>query len=248
MGENRAKRKLHNGELVTVIAGFNTPDVIDFLGPLGFDAAWLEGEHGPVTWDDVGNLSRACDLWGMSSIVRIHSKEPGLFTRYLDQGVNGIVVPHVNTREEALRVVQSAKFTPLGNRGIYGGRQAYGRSDFFQKANDETIVVVMIEEMRGIKALDEILTVDNVDVFLVAPGDLAQSMGYLGQPDHPEVRRVLDDAIRRIARAGKAPGATVNEANLQHYIDLGAKFFHTNWPSWVNSGGKRFLELTRKKP
>jgi len=247
MRENRAKRKLRNGELVTVIAGFNSPDVIDFLGPLGFDAAWLEGEHGPIGFDQIGDLSRACDLWGMTPITRIHDNNAGLITRYLDTGTVGIVVPHVNTREEATRAMQSAKFAPIGYRGMYGGRQSYGVQDYFKKANDETIVIVLIEEIRAVQNLDEILKVDNIDAFFVAPSDLAQTMGYIGQIEHPEVRKVIDDTLRRIVKAGRTAGATVTEANVQHYLDLGVKVIHTNWPGWVSQGAKRFLDLTHKK-
>ena len=81
MRENRAKQKLRNGQIVTVTSGHQSSDMIDFLGPLGFDAMWIETEHGPVSWEQIGDMSRACDLWGMSSIVRVNANEPWLITR-----------------------------------------------------------------------------------------------------------------------------------------------------------------------
>ena len=105
---NKAKQKLQQNQVVTTISGLQTSEIIDFLGPLGFDAAWIEGEHGPVTWDQLGDMTRACDLWGMTSITRVTANEPWLITRTLDRGSMGIVVPHVNTREEAERAAQSA--------------------------------------------------------------------------------------------------------------------------------------------
>ncbi len=247
MKENRAKRKLQKGEIATVIAGFNSPEVIDFLGPVGFDAVWLEGEHGPVGFDQMGDLTRACDLWGMTPITRIHDNNTGLITRYLDTGTLGIVVPHVNTRQEAEHLVHAGKFAPIGNRGMYGGRQSYGVQDYFKKANDETMLIVLIEEITAVRNLDEILKVDNIDVFFVAPSDLAQTMGHIGNIGHPDVQRTIDEALTRIIKAGRIAGTTVNETNVRHYVDLGVKMIHTGWPGWVAAGGKRFLDLTRGK-
>jgi len=177
----------------------------------------------------------------MSSILRVNGNEPWLITRYLDQGANGIVVPHVNTRENAEQAVQSAKFAPLGYRGIFGGRQAYGNPDFFKNANDETIVIVLIEEKRAVDNLDELLAVDGIDVFHVAPGDLAQTMGYLGQPTHPEVQAVVDGAIKKIAGAGRCAGATMVGDDPSHYLDIGAKFIFVSSMGWLASGARSFL-------
>src|SRR5918999_1252822 len=98
MRENRIKRKLQEGQPVTVVSGHANTDMIDFLGQFGFDGIWLEGEHGPLSWEQIGDMSRACDLWGMTSVTRVRANEPGLITRALDCGTMGIVVPHVNTR------------------------------------------------------------------------------------------------------------------------------------------------------
>ena len=187
--ENRAKRRLQRGETVTAVSGFNTADMIDSMGPLGFDAFWIEGEHGPVDFAEIPDVTRACDLWGRSSIVRVNLNLPGVIYRTLDVGAQGIVVPHVNTAEEARAVVDAAKFHPLGNRGNFTSRQGYGVADYASKANDETLVIVLIEDVVAIDNLDEIIAVDHIDVFFVAPGDLAQTMGYLGAGGAPGGRR-----------------------------------------------------------
>jgi 4-hydroxy-2-oxoheptanedioate aldolase len=93
---NRAKQKLANGEIVTVIGGLTHADDIDGVGPLGLDGIWLEGEHGSSDAADMGNLTRACDLWGMTSVARINLNKQGLIYRTLDRGAQAIVVPHVN--------------------------------------------------------------------------------------------------------------------------------------------------------
>ena len=203
---NRAKQKLQQGEVVTTISGLQDSEVIDFLGPLGFDAAWIECEHGPVDWDALGNMTRACDLWGMTSITRVNANDAGLITRTLDRGSMGIVVPHVNSRESAEQAAQSAKYAPLGYRGMFGGRQSFGVSDYFHTANDQTMVVVLLEEVEALANIDEILKVDNIDVFFVAPSDLAQTMGHIGNVEHPEVQAAIEEAIGKIVNAGRTPG------------------------------------------
>jgi 4-hydroxy-2-oxoheptanedioate aldolase len=248
MRENRAKQKLLTGQVVTVTSGHQSSDMIDFLGPLGFDAMWLETEHGPVSWEQIGDMSRACDLWGMSPIVRVNANEPWLITRTLDRGATGIVVPHVSSKAEADKAMQSAKYAPLGYRGMFGGRRSFGVSDYFKKANDETIVVVLIEEMEAVKNLTEILTVDHIDVFFVAPSDLAQTMGHIGNPAHPAVQKVIDESIMQIVNAGRRAGTLVNDENVERYLALGVRFVMTGWPSWVAKGATAFLKQVAAKP
>ena len=239
---NKAKQKLQNKEVVVTISGLQNADTIDFLGPFGFDAAWIECEHGPVDWDQLGDLTRACDLWGMTSITRVNSNEPWLITRTLDRGSMGIIIPHVNDRASAEQAMQSAKYAPLGYRGMYGGRQSYGVADYFHQANDQTMVIVLLEEAEALKNLDEILKVDHIDAFFVAPSDLAQSMGHLGDTGHSDVQRAIDDAISRIASAGRTAGTLVNDDNLANYIEKGARFLMTSWNGWLARGASQFLE------
>jgi 4-hydroxy-2-oxoheptanedioate aldolase len=245
MRENKAKRKLQNGEVVTVVSGHQNSDMIDFMGSLGLDGVWLEGEHGPLSWDEIGDMSRACDLWGMTSVTRVNSHEPGLIMRNFDRGSQGVVVPHVSTRVAAERVVQAAKYAPIGQRGMYGGRQSYGATDYFKNANDETLVVILIEEQHALENLAEILTVDHIDVFFVAPSDLAQTMGHIGNSSHPDVQAAIDDAIAQIVAAGRIPGTLVNDGNVETYIAAGARFFLTPWTHWVAQGVKAYQERVK---
>ena len=238
---NPAKENLQRGEVVSVISGLMSSEIIDFLGPVGFDAAWLECEHGPVSWEQISDMTRACDLWGMASVTRVNSNDAGLITRTLDRGSMGIVVPHVNTREDAERAMMSAKFAPLGYRGMFGGRQSFGVPDYFQKANDQTMVVVLLEEVEALQNLDEILRVDHIDVFFVAPSDLSQTMGHIGNPGHPEVQAAIDQAIEKIVSAGRTPGTLVNDDNAAAYAAKGVKFLMTSWNGWVTRSGAEFL-------
>lgn len=242
MRENRAKHKIKDRKPVVVAFGQNTADMIDFLGPLGFDAIRIDMEHGSATWAELGNMSRACDLWGMSSIVRVTVNEPWIIGRTLDLGINGIIVPHVNTKKEALQVVDAAKYAPIGHRGVHGVRQGYGVTDYLRKANDETIIVAMVEDVVGIRNLADILTVDNIDVFVVARNDLSHSMGYLGQPYQPEVAAIYDKAVAQIVASGRTAGVQVTDSDVDKYIDMGVRYLSTKWSHWVTAGASRFLQ------
>ena len=244
---NRVKHKLQEGKCATVLGGLNNPEVVDFMGQFGFDAMWIETEHGAVGWDQLAHMSRACDLWGMTPICRVNSNEPWLITRTLDVGAMGIVVPHVNTKEDAEVAAKSAKYGPLGNRGMFNGHQSFGVADYYRKANEETLVVVLIEEIRAINGLPEILSVDNIDVYFLAPSDLAQTMGYTGQMNHPEVLSVIDRSINMITEAGKTAGTLVNDENVEAYIEKGVRFFLNNWQPWIARGASQYLSKLAAK-
>jgi 4-hydroxy-2-oxoheptanedioate aldolase len=242
MRENRAKHKLQQGQPVTVVSGHANTDMIDYLGQFGFDGMWLEGEHGPLSWEQIGDMSRACDLWGMSAVTRVNKNDGGLIMRTLDRGSHGIIVPHVNTRAAALEVVQAAKYAPMGCRGMYGGRQSYGVANYFQKANEETLVVVLLEEIEAIHNLTDILMVEHIDVFFVAPSDLAQTMGHIGNHTHPEVQATIDRALAQIVAAGKIAGTLVDDNTVERYLAAGVRFFLTAWTNWVAQGARAFQQ------
>ena len=239
--KNHLKEKLAEGQVTVTISGNLNSEMVDFLGPLGFDGIWIECEHGGVTWDQLGDMTRACDLWGVTPITRVNANEPWLITRTLDRGSMGIVTPHVNNRTEAEKAAQSAKYAPLGYRGMFGGRQSYGVSDYFQAANDQSMVVVLLEEVEALQNLDEILQVDDRDVFFVAPSDLAQTMGHLGNPGHPEVQAAIDAAIARIVDSGRTAGTLVNDANASEYVEKGVRFLMTSFNGWIVRSSAEFL-------
>src|SRR5437667_8677026 len=140
---NRIKQTLAAGKVATILSGTNEPDLIDQLGTLDVDGIWLEGEHGGVDYADLGNLTRACDLWGKTSVVRVMDNDYATIYRTLDRGAQGIVVPHVDTRAQAEAVVAAGKFSPLGKRGMYTSRQGSGVRDSLQTANDQSLLIVL---------------------------------------------------------------------------------------------------------
>ena len=124
---------------------------------------------------------------GYDVISTVNANTSSVIYHALDVGAQGIIVPHVNTADEAQTAAEAAKFAPVGIRGNFISRQGYGINDYLHKANDATVVVVQIEDIVAIDNLPQILSVENIDVFFVASGDLAQSMGHLGNRDHPDV-------------------------------------------------------------
>ena len=239
---NRVKQRLAAGQVATILAGTNEPDLIDQLGPLGADGIWLEGEHGGVDYADLGNLTRACDLWGMTSVVRVMDNDYATIYRTLDRGAQGIVVPHVNTRAEAEAVVEAGKFAPLGKRGMFTSRQGFGVGDYLKTANDQSLLIVLIEDIAGVRNLDEVVKVEHIDIFFVAPNDLATSMGHIGNMGHPDVQRTIDGAITKIVQAGRVAGTLVNTGNVERYTKLGVRVVMTSFFPWIQAGVKDLIE------
>ncbi len=244
MRNNSAKRKLAAGKPVSVVAPtYSSPGLVELLGRQGYDMIFIDCEHGPPSWDAVEDMVRAAELCDVTPIIRVQSHDPSTITRALDRGAGGVQVPHVNTRAEAEAVVRHAKFAPIGHRGFAGGRSAFGEKmhDYTRRANEETMVVVMLEELDALHNLDDIVKVEHIDVFFVAPGDLAQSMGHPGQMDHPAVQAAIDDAVKRIRAAGRAPGVLSTPATVRRYVELGALFLYVGLASVLAPGTKEFL-------
>ena len=245
---NLLKQKLAAGETACVVGGLDNADMIDQFGSAGeFDGVWLEGEHGPVDFNDISDLTRACDLWGLSSIYRVNQNEQSVIYRALDRGVQGICVPHVNTRTEAENVVSGGKFAPVGQRGMFGSRQGFGVPDYLKVANDHTFLMVLIEDVIAIENLDEILAVDHIDVFYVAPADLAASMGHIGDIGHPEVQATVDRALARIHEVGRVSGTLTNNDNVAKYAAAGVQFLFTVAAPWIAAGAREFVRRSRNQ-
>ncbi len=244
MQVNTLKHKLAAGKPATIIAPVGaTASLVEQLGQLHFDGVFIDCEHGPSNWQEVEDMVRAADLAGYSSVVRVDRNDGPTITRALDRGAGGVQVPHVNTAADALAAVQFAKFAPLGHRGWAGGRAAYGvaAADFAQHANEQTLVAVMIEEAEALHNLDEMLRVEHVDVFFVAPGDLAQSMGFAGLVDHPSVVGAMDDALRRIRAAGRVSGTLTSPAQLDHHLESGVQYLYVALPALLAPSAATFV-------
>src|SRR3989442_10045348 len=164
---NRLRQTLAAGRVATIIGGTNDRDLIDQLGTLDVDGIWLEGEHGGVDYADLGNLTRACDLWGKTSVVRVMDNDYATIYRTLDRGAQGIVVPHVNTRGEAEAVVEAGKFSPLGKRGMFTSRQGVGVGDHLKTANDQNPPLVLLQDIVAVQNPPDIPQVGRIHAFFL---------------------------------------------------------------------------------
>jgi hypothetical protein len=126
-------------------------------------------------------------------------------------------------------VVEGAKFAPLGKRGMFTSRQGFGVGDYLKTANDQSLLIVLIEDIVAVNNLDAILTVDHIDVFFVAPNDLATSMGHIGNMTHPEVQKTVDGAIAKIVQARRTAGTLVSSENVEGYTWVGVRCIMTSF-------------------
>tara|TARA_Y100001970_G_scaffold271803_1_gene367692 strand:- start:281 stop:1033 length:753 start_codon:yes stop_codon:yes gene_type:complete len=236
MRKNIIKEKLSNGQRTLTLMGVANPDQVDQLGPLDFDGIWLEAEHGPIDFADISDFTRACDIWGKTSITRVHQNEPGVIYRTLDRGSQGICVPHVNSAEEAKRVVDAGKFAPIGNRGLTTSRLGYGVDGYHKKANEESLLMVLIEDIIAVQNLDEILEVEEIDVFFVAPNDLAATMGYIGRSDHKDVQDTIENTLKKIVSSGRTAGTLTTVSGLDKFLDIGVNCICVNIGPFLNEG------------
>lgn len=243
---NRLKRKLQAGEISLMSGNHESSELVDFTGSLGlFDAVWIDMQFGGVTVERLGDLSRAADLWGMSSLVRVRANDPALIANVLSTGVQGVIVPRITTKADAERVVEAAKFAPLGRRPASGGRRSYGRGPYADRtaANEETIVAVMIEDIDAVENVDAIVQVPHIDMFFVAHYDLALSMGLGIDVDNPSLVEAYDRAVKSITRAGRIAAGVVKEAELDKYLEMGIRCLKV--PLWQNlyaAGARSYAE------
>jgi 4-hydroxy-2-oxoheptanedioate aldolase len=246
---NLAKRKLAAGQpvLAPILGANSIPDrdTLDQLGALGvIDIAWAEMEHGPQTWADLSDISRVCDLWGMTSLVRVNDNSPAQIGRTLDRGIQAVIVPHVNTADEARLAVEGAFYPPLGRRGAAGPRTGYGVSNYRAKANDEVMCIVMIEEQQAIKNLDKILAVEGIDAFFVGPHDLSSTMGL--RFDAPDVQKVVCEAVTKIVESGHSAGTLVTDDTVENFLALGVRFLRFSALDYLQKGLRSFSTRVQK--
>jgi 4-hydroxy-2-oxoheptanedioate aldolase len=201
---------------------------VEILAGSGFDWLLLDTEHAPNELPMVYSQLQAAVGGTAHPIVRPPWNDTVAIKRFLDAGVQTFLIPYVQTVEEARQAVAATRYPPKGVRGFASASRAsrYGRvKDYYARCEEELCVLVQIETQLGLDNLEAIATVDGVDGVFIGPGDLSAGLGYLGQPGHPEVHRVIEDAIRRIKACGNVPGIlTGDEALARRYIELGCLF------------------------
>ena len=198
----------------------------------GFDWLVVDGEHAPNDLRSIqAQLQTLAAYPGSHPVCRVPVGETALIKQYLDLGAQNILVPMVDTAEQAAQLVQAMRYPQDdgqgGVRGMAGARASrWGHiPDYFKRANDEVCLLVQVESRTALSNLDAIAATPGVDGVFIGPADLSASMGHVGHAAHPEVQSAIEDAITRILKAGKAPGIlTPDRALASHYLQLGALF------------------------
>jgi 4-hydroxy-2-oxoheptanedioate aldolase len=187
---------------------FAAPSIIELMAIVGIDYVYLDGEHGAFEGRDIEHACLAAERHGITPIARIPDPSASTIVRFLDRGIKGIVVPHVDSVEDAEAVVDAAYFGPAGNRSFGGGRPKFqaGIPDmpaFFAEANQDVCVSIMIETRGALAAADAIAKLPGIDYMSFGLNDLAQSLGHPGNTAHADVAAAVADATQRIHAVGK---------------------------------------------
>jgi len=203
--------------------------VSELLAGAGFDWMLLDGEHGPNDVRSILSQLQAVAAYPVAPIVRPVIGETALIKQYLDLGVQTLLIPMVETPEQAQQLVRATRYPPEGIRGVGSGVARASRwslyGDYLQKADEEICLLVQVETASAAARLKEIAAVPGVDGVFFGPADLSASMGHRGNPGHPEVQQVIEEGIATVRAAGKAPGIlTVDTALARRYLQLGALF------------------------
>lgn len=224
---NRFRRDLRDGkQLIGCWSSIGSPVTTEMLGLAGFDWLLLDAEHAPNDEMSLVPQLMALKESNTTPFVRIHSIDPVMIKRVLDFGFYNILVPFVETKEDAIKAVSATRYPPAGIRGVSLAHRAnaYGQmKEYFNTANDNITVVVQIENQRGLDNLEKILDVDGIDAVFVGPSDLAASLGHLGNIGHPEVQTKIKQVFDTAKRFNKPSGIlTGNEDDALRYISWGA--------------------------
>ena len=230
---NAAKERLEAGELALGLGVrmWRTVDIAKAMKTCGYDWLFIDMEHSSLDLDTAAQVSVAAQSAGITPIVRVPGFEHHHASRVLDGGAQGIVAPHVNTADEAARIVRQCRFPPLGHRSVVGGLPqldfaAVPVIEATETINATTLVVVMIETPEAVENVDAIAAVDGVDGLLVGTNDLCMEMGVPGRLGDPAVMEAQAEVIEACRRHGRFPGlgGVYEPALMERYIAMGMRF------------------------
>ncbi|MCW8863700.1 MAG: HpcH/HpaI aldolase/citrate lyase family protein [Colwellia sp.] len=214
----------------------------------GFDWLLVDAEHGPFDLRSVMSHLQAIESYNVPALVRPAEGSTALIKQLLDIGAQTLLVPMVDTAEQATQIVKAAKYPPAGIRGLGTSmaRAANWNRDvnYLQTANDNICVIVQIETLLGLKNIKEIVAVEGVDAIFIGPSDLSAAMGHVGNPGHPEVVSAIENGFKIIQDAGKHPGVlAVNKELADKYVRAGARFVGVGVDAALLANATRQLAL-----
>ncbi|HXP83169.1 MAG TPA: 4-hydroxy-2-oxoheptanedioate aldolase [Bryobacteraceae bacterium] len=195
----------------------------------GFDFVLIDGEHAPNDVPSVLAQLQAVAAYPVQPVVRAPIGDPVIIKRLLDIGAQSLLIPLVETAEQAEMLVRAMRYPPEGIRGVGAAVARASRwsriPDYLNTAARELCLIVQVETQKGLEHIDSIAKVEGVDGVFIGPADLSSSLGHRGDPEHPEVQAAIESAIARIRAAGKAPGILwTEELRTRRYIELGCTF------------------------
>lgn len=252
MRGKRIKEKLRAGRPVfTVGLRFHAPRLVEMLARSGADQVFLDAEHGPLSERECEDMVRAADLCDLPVSIRVPVNAPHVILRYLDIGTSTVVVPHVASGDDAARAVRAVKYPPEGERSFAPGRGGellgLGPADYVRRANEETVVVALFEDVRGLHAVEAICATPSIDALAVGAYDLAASMGYPGEPWRDEVQAVVE-RVRQVCRAARTPFGTVprDRADLRRQVERGCQLITLSPLEWgIQAARDTVAELSK---
>jgi 4-hydroxy-2-oxoheptanedioate aldolase len=227
--QNAFKRALRAGKAqIGLWSSLSSNYTVEVIAGAGFDWILLDTEHSPNDLESLLTQLQAAAPYPAHPVVRVAWNDTVIIKRVLDIGAQTLLVPYVSTAEEARQAVAATRYPPAGVRGVAGTTRAsrFGRvKDYARKAQDELCLLVQVETQGALDAIEAICAIDGVDGVFIGPADLHASLGHPGEIANPKVKPLIDDAIRRIRKCGKAPGIlTPNEADARHWLACGALF------------------------
>jgi len=226
----RVKAKLARGETATmVLVNYPSPALVEKVGALGFDMAFIDTEKGSATTERIEEMCRAARAAGIAALVRPWSSDPGLISRYLDLGADAVMVAAIDTPEAARALVEAVRYARF--------------ADYDQK-----LVVAMIESPEAIARLPELLAVEGIDVWFIGPNDLAHRMGHPGNAAHPEVREAVLSTLRAISAAGKVAGTLATPQSAATLVEAGARLLMTRVTELLAVGAEGFHRSIERRP
>ena len=227
--KNKVKLKLKRGELcLSAMFPFYSPPLVELLGRCGTDAITFDSEHGSLDISQIEDLARACELVGVTPLCRVPAGRQEIILRTLDAGVMGVIVPHVKTRDDAEEIVSSVKYPPWGRRGMAMTARAPGYmgmsvDDYITQANNETMVIVQIEDPEGVENVESIVSVKGLDGVFIGRNDLTLAMGFTGNVSAPEVQKAIEKVASMTLKAGLTLVVATDEREGPSWIKRGAR-------------------------
>jgi 2-keto-3-deoxy-L-rhamnonate aldolase RhmA len=256
-GENLAKRKLSNGELVLAVSvnQMRTPNIALMAQACGFDAIYVDLEHNPSSLETAAAICVAALPTQVTPIVRVSSRHPHDIARILDCGAQGVMVPHVSTVAEAEAAVSAVRFPPLGHRSAFGTGPTLGytsrpQGEVHSFLNSQTLLLVMLETPEAIENADAIAAIDGVDALHIGATDLSTEMGLPGEYRHPKMRAAFEATAAAARKHGKSMGVggVRNDPEFQTWLlQIGVRYLTgASDTGYFLQGGKADVQAVRK--